>query len=67
MRRPSRHKQQLAGLEADAVAGHGGAVARSEDRVQAVMEHGVKRPRSLNRNIENKDKELHNLVLTSGG
>ena len=67
MRRPSRHKQQLARLEADAVAGHGGEVARSEDRIQAVMEHGVKRPRSLNRNIENKVKELHYSLYTSDG
>ena len=67
MRRPSRHKQQLAGLEADAVAGHGGEVARSEDRIQAVIEHRVERPRSLNRNIENKDKELHYLLYTSDG
>ena len=41
MRRPGRHKKQLARLEEDTVAGHGGEVARSEDGIQAVIEHGV--------------------------
>ena len=46
---PGWHKQQLAWLEADAVARNRGEVARSEDGVQAVIEHGIKVSSCLNK------------------
>jgi len=41
VRRSSRHKEQLARSQTEAVAGHRGEGARSEHWVQAVREHGA--------------------------